>query len=72
MEAFPCLTEVLHVSCITLRRVIESTDIWTEFNETVEPVDGKIVIGLTYSKGENPTADESFLDLAAIKNLEVE
>ena len=55
-----------------LRRVIESTDIWTEFNETVEPVDGKIVIGLTYSKGENPTADESFLDLAAIKNLEVE
>ena len=55
-----------------LRRVIESTDTWTEFNETVEPVDGKIVIGLTYSKGENPTADESFLDLAAIKNLEVE
>ncbi len=55
-----------------LRRVIESTDTWTEFNETVEPVDGKIVIGLTYSKGENPTADESFLDLAAIKNLVVE
>ena len=55
-----------------LRRVIESSDTWTTFNETVEPVDGKIVIGLTYSKGENPTEDESFLDLAAIKNLEVE
>ena len=55
-----------------LRRVIESSDVWTEFNETIEPLDGKIVIGLTYSKGENPTEIESFLDLAAIKNLEVE
>ncbi len=53
-------------------RIIESSDTWTEFNETFEPVDGKIVIGLTYSKGENPTEDEDFLDLAAIKNLVVE
>ena len=53
-------------------RIIESSDTWTEFNETFEPVDGKIVIGLTYSKGENPTEEENFLDLAAIKNLVVE
>jgi hypothetical protein len=40
---------------------------WQTFSNTVQPEDGKIIIGLTYSKGESVSGN----DLAAIKNLKV-
>jgi hypothetical protein len=52
-------------------RIKDSSDEWASFSRKVQPVDGKVIIGLTYSKGENLTGSE-FLDLAAIKDLVVE
>ena len=50
-----------------IERVSTSSTSWSTFSQTVSPVNGKVTIGLTYSKGDETNA----LDLAAIKELTV-